>query len=69
MMMEEKSGVQAVSFTRVLSLVLFISALVMWYGAGFGKADTMVPDSMLYTLWSLLGMKGAKDVATAFKSS
>ncbi len=59
MMMEKKNGVQAVSYTRTLGIVLFIACMVMWL-VGSGE----VPQSMLWTLWGLIGIKGAKDVAT-----
>lgn len=61
MMMEEKDGHQAVSFTRTLGLCLFGMCACKW---GFGGE---VADSMLTTLWGLIGIKGAKDVAKAIK--
>lgn len=67
MMMEEKNGQQAASYTRTLGLVLFIACLTMWYGlGGQGPFSNEVPESMLYTLWGLIGIKGAKDVASQF---
>jgi len=59
--MEAKDGVQAVSLNRVLSLGTYIAAMVMWLG------DKAVPDSMLYTLWALLGINGAAKVASVIK--
>lgn len=61
MMMEQKDGGQAVSFTRTLAIVLFFSCLFMWHGV-IGESSE-VPGDMLYTLWGLIGIKGAKDVA------
>lgn len=63
-MMEQKDGVQAVSFTRSLAIVLFIQAMWIWSGM---SEQTEVAQSMLHTLWGLIGIKGAKDVAGAFK--
>lgn len=82
MMMEEKGsgGDQAVSFTRVLGVVLFACCLVIWVTKTFLAPDPTltadgsvlqvvgdVPDGMLYTLWALIGIKGAKDVAVGLK--
>lgn len=70
MMTEPKGpdGEQAVSFTRLLGVVLFTVCLVIWIiGACLGSPElskALVPDGMLFTLWGLLGIKGAKDVAT-----
>ena len=68
--MEEKSGHQAVSYTRVLGFVLFLASLPMWYGLGGAGADGHdVPQTMLYTLWGLIGIKGGKDIAKALGKS
>ena len=64
MMMEEKDGQQAVSFTRVLGVILFVQALWVWSGFS-SQAD--IPDSQLFTLWGLIGIKGVKDLALGFK--
>ena len=61
MMMEEKNGVQAVSYSRTLGLVLFGFALYKW------GMNTDLAEGALYTLWGLIGIKGAKDVAAQFK--
>jgi hypothetical protein len=58
MFMEEKNGQQAVGYTRMLSLVLFVIACVRW-----NTGDNVVPDSLLYTLWGLLGLKAINTVA------
>ena len=72
MMMETKDGKQAVSYTRTLGLVLFFACLIIWGASTFmaGAEDGTqydVPQGMLYTLWGLIGIKGGKDIATAFK--
>lgn len=64
MMMEEKDGHQAVSYTRTLGVVLFACCLVAWMVKG---GD--LPDMMVYTLWGLIGIKGAKDVAKGLKGA
>jgi hypothetical protein len=84
MMMEPKGpdGEQAVSYTRVLGVVLFVCCLVIWITKTFvagevapGPDGTVVPvigdvpDGMLYTLWGLIGIKGAKDVAVGLKGN
>ena len=61
MMMEDKDGTQAVSYPRTLGLCLFGMCAYKW---GIG---TEVVESMLMTLWGLIGIKGAKDVAAAFR--
>lgn len=70
MFMETKNGYLAVSFTRLLGLILFIVCLGIWTTAYFvdpNESGTCVtwdiPDGMLYTLWWLLGIKGVKDFA------
>jgi len=65
MMMEDKGGKQAVSYTRTLGLILFGSCMLIWNGVG-GTAG-VVPQSMLWTLWGLIGIKGGKDIAAALK--
>lgn len=66
MMTEKKDGVQAMSYTRTLGLILFIACLFMWFGVGgHGETGADVPESMLHTLWVLLGIKGLKDVGVA----
>ena len=62
MMMEQKNGSQAVSYTRTLGLILFGICVSMWTGLIAGE----VPDSMIYTLWGLIGIKGGKDIAAQF---
>ena len=72
MMMEDKNGQQAMSYTRCLGLVLFLACLCIWLMATFmtaekGAPPMDVPPGMLTTLYGLIGIKGAKDVAGAFK--
>lgn len=84
MMMEPKGpdGEQAVSYTRTLGVVLFVCCLVIWIAKTFlaptptpGEDGAViqlvgdVPDGMLYTLWGLIGIKGAKDVAVGLKGN
>lgn len=61
MMMEQKDGIQAVSYTRTLGLILFGMCAYKW------SMGIDVVESMLMTLWGLIGIKGAKDVAAAFR--
>lgn len=73
MFMEPKgpNGEQAVSFTRFLAIILFVCCLMIWLtGALAGDAESAeiyVPEGMLYTLWGLVGIKGARDVAIGLK--
>ena len=76
MFMEAKGpdGEQAVSFTRLLGLILFIACLGIWLGNFAGSPDENgvcaffdVPQGMLYTLWWLIGVKGAKDFAIGLR--
>jgi len=82
MLMEPKGpdGEQAVSYTRVLGVILFFCCLAIWITKTFVAGDVApgpdgtitpvigdVPDGMLYTLWGLIGIKGAKDVAVGLK--
>ena len=67
MMTEPKGGTgeQAASFTRVLGIVLFACCLAIWLFQALGCQGTaiIVPEGMLWTLWGLIGIKGARDVA------
>ena len=65
MLSETKDGKQAVSYTRVLGLILFLLALWMWSGRLGGSGE--VPESMLYTLWGLIGVKSARDITSIIK--
>lgn len=71
MMMEEKGGQQAVSFSRMLGVILFFCCLAVWLVKAFSMSEVVgdVPNGMLYTLWGLIGIKGAKDVAKGFKGA
>jgi fatty acid desaturase len=64
MFMEQKNGSQAVSLHRVLAAVLFFACMILWFWV-----DRDVPQSMLYTLWGLLGINGASKVAGVFKTA
>lgn len=73
MMMDPKGpdGEQAVSFTRLLGVILFFACLVIWLVNAFSGAleppELYVPEGMLWTLWGLIGIKGARDVANGFR--
>ena len=68
MMMEKKDGHMAASFTRVLGVVLFFICCVLWtIGSIWPGSVGTVPAAMVTTLWGLIGIKGAKDVAKAVK--
>jgi hypothetical protein len=61
MMMEEKAGIQAVSFTRTLAVLLFGQCLYKW------GMDADIAPTMMHTLWGLIGIKGLKDGLGALK--
>lgn len=63
MFMETKNGGQALSLHRVLSMILFLACMILWFWSAHD-----VPDSMLCTLWGLLGINGAHKVAKNFGS-
>ena len=69
MFMEPKGpdGEQAVSFTRFLAIILFIACLFIWIVGVFSGRPLPISDGMLFTLWGLLGIKGAKDVAVGLR--
>jgi hypothetical protein len=69
MFMEPKgpNGEQAVSFTRFLGFILFIACLCIWVAGTFTAEPLTIADGMLYTLWGLIGIKGAKDVAIGLR--
>lgn len=66
MFMEDKNGEQAVSITRVFASVLFLFCLSGWGLEALDASAFAVPDMAVYTLWSLLGVKASKDVASNF---
>lgn len=67
MFMEEKNGTQAVSLHRVLALVAFVACMILWFwGESQSVTADKVPDSLLYTLWGLLGINGAHKVIMPF---
>lgn len=53
---------QALSLTRVLTLATFLGCFGIWLIQG-----TNPPDTMVYTLWSLVGLKGVDKFATSRK--
>lgn len=64
MLSEKKDGNMAASLTRVLTVACF----VLWAGLAVAEALTQaitVPSTVQFTLWGLLGLKGAKDVTKA----
>lgn len=62
MFTEQKEGVAAASFTRVLGAVLYLACLVLWVLAAVGV--TGEPSSaMVSTLWALVGLKGFEALA------
>lgn len=63
MFLEQKDGHWAVSFTRVLGLSLFGALVVV----SIGWTEKALPDQLWWTLWGLLGIKGAKDVAQGLR--
>lgn len=69
MFMEAKgpNGEQAVSFTRFLGFILFVTCLCIWVVGTLTDEPLVIQDGMLYTLWGLLGIKGAKDVAIGLR--
>lgn len=58
MWMEQKGTCWALSLHRVLGTLLFAVCLWLWL------AEYAVPDAMVYTLWGLLGINGAKSLST-----
>lgn len=58
MWMERKNGGWGVSLHRILGTILFGVCLWLWL-SGYE-----VPDGLVYTLWGLLGINGAKSLAT-----
>jgi hypothetical protein len=54
----------------VMAVALFVTMLFMWtlrseVVADAGTVTDPIPDSMLYTLWGLLGLTGANQFASA----
>lgn len=70
MLTEEKAGVMAASFTRVLGITTFALCLTLWIVNAIQQSLTLptieVPGGLLTTLWTVIGAKGAKDVGKAF---
>lgn len=68
MMTEKKDGVMAVSFTRTLGVILFFTCTGLWVAGTVAPGSVgEVPGAAVHTLWGLIGIKGAKDVAKAVK--
>lgn len=65
--MEDKSGHQAMSFTRLLGFLLFLFCLGGWTIEMFYPSAVTLPEMAIYTLWSILGVKGGKDVAVGLR--
>lgn len=63
MFMEKKDGVQAVSLTRLLSLVCFGVLMYQWLSA------TDVPNTLMYTFWGLIGGKTAESMIALWKGA
>lgn len=51
----------AMSITRVLLLVMFLSMITMW----FLNPEAETPDAMMQAFWGLLGLKGVNKVTEA----
>jgi len=69
MFMEPKTGADgethmAASLTKVLTLVLFIGVFIYWYAS-----PETVPESMVQTLWAMLGVKSVHMVAGAIRAA
>lgn len=69
MFMRTKEGEQAVSLTKVLTLGVFVFCVSGWSIEMFWSHKAMVPEMAVYTLWTLLGAKAGKDVASSFNHS
>ena len=63
MFSEDKNGIQAISLHRILAFILFVACLCLWLASEKG----VVHDSMLHTLWGLLGINGAHKVVSALR--
>ena len=64
------NGEQAVSYTRLLGVILYAACLTLWIASTVAPAKFgSVPEGMLYTLWGLIGIKGARDVAQHLRRS
>jgi len=66
MFMETKDGKQAISLTRIMTVILFAS--LMWKWGGYA-ATPDVPEYMMYTFWGLIGVNGTKSVTATIKSN
>ena len=58
----------ALSLTRVLATLIFGAMLWLWLSTDINtELIDPIPDSMLYTFWSLLGLKGVNKITETFK--
>lgn len=65
MFYEDKNGSLLPSLHRVLAAILFVACLVVWI---WMIAKTLkIPDSMIYTMWALLGINGFHKTMSVFK--
>ena len=67
MMSEKKDGRMAASFTRVLGVSMFLLCNLLWVLEIAGAVISGPPSEMVYTLWGLIGVKGAKDFAKSLQ--
>ena len=67
MMTEMKAGQMAASFTRVLGLIMFVLCNAMWLLEAADVIADGPPSAMVGVLMGLIGIKGLKDTAKAFK--
>jgi len=66
MFLEKKDGEYAISFTRVLGSLAFVACMIGWV-MELVKAGT-VNENLVWTLWGLIGIKGAQTVSTVLKT-
>lgn len=67
MFYENKNGVMAPSLHRFLAGILFFVCLILWTWI---IVKTMkIPDTMIYTMWALLGINGFHKTMSVFKKS
>ncbi len=66
MLLEKKSGVYAVSLTRVLAVIVFVPCL---YGWVYHLATTgELLDSLVWSFWMLVGVKGGQSIVGNLKT-
>lgn len=64
LVMESKNGVQAISLQRLLTLATYAVCLWFWL-----RPVAALPDTLLYTLWGMLGISGATKVVGQVRGS